>query len=190
MGDFLYSVMSDILLDLRKNRRKVLVFCAILVVALIMSIMVVNKGAIMPYYKTGVFTGLASGLRSSFGYFYMVVLLNAFSLLGLGACTCPEKVLFCWPIALFFRMTSKFCDIICALQFMFFSCAIAAVLCMVFEILTAAAYFIVYIDLCERKINLFCYCDRTLLSPVIYPVCVVIMILSVIQSIVAGLLIF
>lgn len=87
-------------------------------------------------------------------------------------------------------MTSKFCDIICALQFMFFSCAIAAVLCMVFEILTAAAYFIVYIDLCERKINLFCYCDRTLLSPVIYPVCVVIMILSVIQSIVAGLLIF
>ena len=85
MGDFLYSVMSDIVLDLRKNRRKALVFCAILVIALIVSIMVVNKGAIMPYYKTCVFTGLASGLRSSFGYFYMVVLLNAFSLLVLGA---------------------------------------------------------------------------------------------------------
>ncbi len=190
MGDFLYSIMSDIVLDLRKNRRKSLVFCLLLAIALLMSIMLVNKGSIVPYYRTGVFTGLVTGLRSGFGYFYMLVLLNAFSLLVLGVCTCHEKVLLFWPVLFFFRMTAKFGDIICALQFMFFSCAISAILCIVFEILTAAAFFIIYIDLCERKINFFSCCDRVLLSPVVYPVCVAIMILTVIQSIIARLLIF
>lgn len=190
MGDFLYSIMSDIVFDLRKNKLKLLIFCSILAISLLVSILMVNKGLAVPYYRTGVYTGLVTGRRSSFGYFYMIVLHNAFSLLLLGICTCHEKVLFCWPALFFFRMTAKLGDIICALQLMFFSCAISAILCIAFEILTAAAFFIIHIDLCERKINFFSCCDRALLSPVIYPVCVVIMILSVIQAIVVGFLIF
>lgn len=63
MGDFLYSIMSDIVLDLRKNRRKSLVFCLLLAIALLMSIMLVNKGSIVPYYRTGSFYRACYGAK-------------------------------------------------------------------------------------------------------------------------------
>lgn len=91
MGDFLYSIMSDIVLDLRKNRRKSLVFCLLLAIALLMSIMLVNKGSIVPYYRTGVFTGLVTGLRSRLRVFLHVSIAQRFFVVGSGRMYVPRK---------------------------------------------------------------------------------------------------
>lgn len=91
MGDFLYSIMSDIVLDLRKNRRKSLVFCLLLAIALLMSIMLVNKGSIGPVLSDGSFYRACYGAKVRLRVFLHVSIAQRFFVVGSGRMYVPRK---------------------------------------------------------------------------------------------------
>ena len=189
MGNFLYGIMSDIVLDLRKNTRKVVVFAAFLIVSFFVALIAVNGKIYIQRNLSGLFFALASGRKTGFWYFFTLVIRNAFSVLVLAACSCNPKVTPLWQVLFFFRMIMKFGDVMRAMQFFLVSCLFSAILCIVFEILVAAVFMIMYVDMCEKRINCFSHCDFTLLETIQYPACAAIVVLSAVQAIACSALI-
>lgn len=190
MGDYLYCIMSDIVLDLRKNKPKVYVFAVFMCFSFFVSIISINGVTLKFGYKYGLFFGLATGMKSGFWYFFMLVVRNAFSMLVLASCSCGEKIMPIWQVLFSVRMMTKFSDAMRAMRFTFVSCAFSALVCIIFEIIVAVTFFIIYVDLREKRINVFSCNDGRLLTSVVYPMSVAVLILSALQAILCSLLIF
>lgn len=190
MNKFVYNIMSDIIMLVRKNMEKIYVFIAILLFTFIISLMLVFRETINPYYKTGLYTGFVIGLRAGQNYFFMLILWNVLSFGIILGCTCNDVLLKCWPLVFGIRIIFKLCDIFCAIKYFFFSCILSAIVCVVFELIILALLYIIYLELTCKSINVFRGCEMEILREVTIPVAVIIVILTAAQSILVGLLLF
>ena len=190
MNSFIENIMSDIVHNLRKNREKACIFAIFFAVCAVAAVFLAMRDTVNPYYKTGLFTGLVIGLRAGYGYFIMLMLWNVAALAVLFAATCNAKLLCFWPVLAGVRLILKISDIVCALKFFFFSCVFAAVTALIFEILTAALFFLIYFDLYSKSANVFIAADRELLKDVSLPLAEAVLAVGALQALIAGVLLF
>ena len=125
-----------------------------------------------------------------YGYFIMLMLWNVAALAVLFAATCNAKLLCFWPVLAGVRFILKISDIVCSLKFFFFSCVFAAVTALIFEILTAALFFLIYFDLYSKSANVFIAADRELLKDVSLPLAAAVLAVGALQALIAGVLLF
>lgn len=190
MNNFLYNIMSDIVLILRKNKEKLYIFAGILAFALIVSVFLTFRNSAYPYVKNGLFSGLVLGRGKGFGYFFCLIVWNALSFCIMLLCSCNAIMFRLWPGVLFIRLILKLSDVICALRFFFFACFISALICIVTEIVLASLLYLIYLDLSEKHFTVLCVGDRELLKDLTVPLSVAVIAVTVVQAIMVNMFIF
>lgn len=189
MNYFFESFMSDIVFDLRKNSRKLYIIGALIVTTVIFAIVFASRVNFPIHGCRYILTGLAAKKLSAFGFFIISILGIALWAALLFFLSYNEKLFKLWPFLFLLRIFIRTYDIILVLKFYFFSIFLSVLIFIIVDLIVFVLFVIIYFDMIEKSINLDRCGNIHLSKLVVYPLLILIILLTCLQTILVPLFI-
>ncbi len=189
MNYFFDSIMSDIVFDLRKNSKKLCIIGIMFVVCFVFAWFFASRANFSTRGFYYIMTGLVTKKLRSFGFFILSLLSVGLWIALLLFLSFDERIFKCWPLFFSLRTFIRGYDLVLVFRFYFLSAFLSAFVFIIIDLMIFAMFVVMYLDIVEKSINFVRGENIVLLKSVVYPILILIIVATCLQSIIVPLFI-